>query len=113
MDKNNISRSGELLKVTFSGELTIEYIKNIRGILDAESSSENVQAIMADLSKVRFIDSTGIGFLVSINSRMKDMEKKFYLLRPSEQVCKTLELVRLISFFTIINDESEAAAQAD
>lgn len=107
MDKKSISISKGILTVSFPGELTIESIKDIKGHLDAECSSESVLAIMSDLSKVRFIDSTGIGFLVSLNSRMKDSGKKFYMLRPSEQVCKTLELVRLITFFTIINDESE------
>lgn len=109
MDKKNITLSDGLLKVICSGELTIESIKQIRGTVDAETSSESVQAIMADLSEVTFIDSTGIGFLVSLNSRLKSLDKHFYLLNPSEQVCKTLELVRLLSFFTIIGDESEAA----
>lgn len=109
MDKRKIEISDGILTVSFSGEMTIESIKNIKNTLDAESSSDSVKSIVANLSEVLFIDSTGIGFLVSLNSRMKESDKHFYLLRPSEQVCKTLELVRLINFFTIINDESEVA----
>lgn len=88
-------------------EVTIETIYEFKEQVEKASESSEVEVIVADLSEALFLDSSGIGFLVSLNSRLKSNNKNMYLLRPSEQICKTLELVRLISFFTIIEDERE------
>ncbi|WP_419782067.1 STAS domain-containing protein [Maridesulfovibrio sp.] len=88
-------------------EITIETIYEFKDKVEQGSESSAVEVVVADLSEARFLDSSGIGFLVSLNSRLKSNNKNMYLLRPSEQICKTLELVRLISFFSIIEDERE------
>lgn len=88
-------------------EITIETIYEFKEQVERDCDSSEVETVIADLSEARFLDSSGIGFLVSLNSRLKSNNKSMYLLRPSEQICKTLELVRLISFFTIIEDERE------
>ncbi|WP_320174221.1 STAS domain-containing protein [Maridesulfovibrio sp.] len=96
-----------ILTLKCGKEVTIETIYEFKEQVERQSESSEVEAIIADLSEARFLDSSGIGFLVSLNSRLKSNNKNMYLLRPSEQICKTLELVRLISFFTIIEDERE------
>ena len=96
-----------ILTLKCGKEVTIETIYAFKEQVEHDSESSEVEAVVADLSEARFLDSSGIGFLVSLNSRLKSNNKNMYLLRPSEQICKTLELVRLISFFTIIEDEME------
>ncbi len=88
-------------------EITIETIYDFKEQVELKSESPEVTTVIADLSEARFLDSSGIGFLVSLNSRLKSNNKNMYLLNPSEQICKTLELVRLISFFSVIEDERE------
>ncbi|NDV28449.1 STAS domain-containing protein [Desulfovibrio sp. JC010] len=102
-----ISIADGTLTLKCGKEITIETIYEFKEQVEQKSESSEVETVIADLSEARFLDSSGIGFLVSLNSRLKSNNKNMYLLRPSEQICKTLELVRLISFFTIIEDERE------
>ena len=107
MENKNISISEGILTLKCGKEVTIESIHDFKEDVERKSELTEVNTLIADLSEARFLDSSGIGFLVSLNSRMKSKNKSMYLLRPSEQIIKTLELVRLISFFTVIDDELE------
>ncbi|WP_432734777.1 STAS domain-containing protein [Maridesulfovibrio sp. FT414] len=107
MAEERISFEDGTLTLKCGSEVTIETIYDFKEKVETRSESPEVSIVIADLSEARFLDSSGIGFLVSLNSRLKSMNKNMYLLKPSDQICKTLELVRLISFFTIIEDERE------
>jgi len=69
----------------------------------------DAECLILDLSGVSFIDSSGIGFLVSLASRVENEAKSFYLYRPGAQVVRTLELVQLKKYFKIIGTEEELA----
>lgn len=107
MAEDKISISNGILRLRCGREVTIETIYDFKERVEKESELPEVQLVVADLSEAGFLDSSGIGFLVSLNSRLKGLNKDMYLLNPSEQICKTLKLVRLISFFNIIEDERE------
>ncbi|CCO22653.1 STAS domain-containing protein [Maridesulfovibrio hydrothermalis] len=107
MAEERIKISDGILTLKCGKEVTIETIYEFKSKIEKDSESADVNIIVADLSEAQFLDSSGIGFLVSLNSRLKSLNKNMYLLKPSEQICKTLELVRLISFFNIIEDERE------
>ncbi|TIH13704.1 anti-sigma factor antagonist [Marinifilum sp. JC120] len=107
MAEERIKVSDGILHLKCGKEITIETIYEFKEQVEQDCESSEVELVVADLSEARFLDSSGIGFLVSLNSRLKSHNKNMYLLRPSEQICKTLELVRLISFFNIIEDEME------
>lgn len=107
MVEERLSLADGTLTVKCGREVTIETIYDFKEQVEKQCDLPEVVNVVADLSKAHFLDSSGIGFLVSLNSRLKSSNKNMYLLKPSEQICKTLELVRLISFFTIIDDERE------
>ncbi len=46
--------------------------------MEAELASDEVSAIVLDLSGVEFMDSSGIGFLVSMQTRMRAAGKAFH-----------------------------------
>ncbi len=107
MAEERINIADGILTLRCGKEVTIETIYDFKELAEAKSESPEVNTVVADLSEAHFLDSSGIGFLVSLNSRLKSINKNMYLLKPSEQICKTLELVRLISFFSIVEDERE------
>ncbi len=107
MAEDRISIDDGILTLKCGREVTIETIYDFKDKIEEQSKSPEIKTIVADLSEAHFLDSSGIGFLVSLNSRLKSLNKNMYLLKPSEQICKTLELVRLISFFNVIEDERE------
>ncbi len=98
---------GQICIVRYAGELTLEVIDSLKDEIEEYLSGSDCMALVMDLSKTVFLDSSGIGFLVHINNRKTIKNKEFYLLAPSPQVRKTLSLVKLIDFFHIIEDVSE------
>lgn len=104
-----IQREGATLLLKYAGEITLEMTADLKRRLDAELGEGDVRVVVIDLSAVPFMDSSGIGFLVSVNTRMKSSGKSFYLYRLSPAVEKTLGLVQLIGFFTVLPDESALA----
>ncbi|MBC6990318.1 MULTISPECIES: STAS domain-containing protein [Hymenobacter] len=64
-----------------------------------------------DLSNVRFINSTGIGVLVSILTKFRNQGGELVLINPSEHIRKLLLITKLNSIFTIADDDVTAAQQ--
>jgi anti-sigma B factor antagonist len=64
-----------------------------------------------DLSNVRFINSTGIGVMVSILTKFRNQGGELVLINPSELVRKLLVITKLDAIFIIAVDDASAAEQ--
>lgn len=102
-----IERQDDVLMVGLQGEVTFENTGDIRQRVESELAAGEHASLILDLSAVTFMDSSGIGTLVALNSKVYNSGKRLYLLSPAEQVLKTLEMVKLTEFFDIIKDESD------
>lgn len=56
-----------------------------------------------DLSNTRFIDSSGLGALLSLNKALRAQGGELKLLNPSSAVAQLIELTRLHRVFEIIH----------
>jgi N-acetylglucosaminyldiphosphoundecaprenol N-acetyl-beta-D-mannosaminyltransferase len=63
---------------------------------------------LLDLSGVRFIDSTGAGLLVRLQSQLRHAGHHLILVAPSVRVLRALRLLRLEEFFETAPDAIEA-----
>lgn len=97
-----IKRRGNALLVRCAGQLTIEVAGRIKRDLDACFNEGGFSVLAMDLSQVRYLDSSGIGLLVALHSRTLSRDLAFRLLAPSEEVGKTLNLVKLLDFFKYV-----------
>ena len=68
-------------------------------------------ALIVDLSQTLFIDSAGLGSLVSLLKGCRQRSVRLALAAPTPQVCQIIELTRLHQLFDIY--DSVAAARAD
>ena len=64
-----------------------------------------------DLSEVRYINSTGIGVLVSLLTKFRSRGGELVLINPADHPRKMLALTKLNSIFSIADDDSAAAQQ--
>lgn len=103
-------RRGAFLLARYSGEITMEITQDFKHAVESTLEKEGAAALAMDLSEVSFMDSSGIGFLVSCNTRLASMGKRLVLLSPSLQVRKTLGLVQLMEFFTVADSEQDLDA---
>ncbi|AII53114.1 MULTISPECIES: STAS domain-containing protein [Hymenobacter] len=72
---------------------------------------EEVRHCAIDLSDVRYINSTGIGVLVSLLTKFRSRGGELVLINPAEHPRKMLALTKLNAIFSIADDEQSAAQQ--
>lgn len=64
-----------------------------------------------DLSGVRYINSTGIGVLVSLLTKFRSRGGELVLINPAEQPRKMLVITKLITVFLIATSLTDARRQ--
>ena len=62
---------------------------------------EGVKTFVIDLSGVRYISSSGIGLLITILTKMRNVGGEVLLTAPSEHVKKLLIITKLNQIFTV------------
>ncbi|MDB5261910.1 MAG: anti-anti-sigma factor [Adhaeribacter sp.] len=74
-----------------------------------QSINDSVVLGAIDLSKVRFINSSGIGVLVSLLTKFRNRGGEMVLINPSEHIRKLLIITKLNAIFTVTEDDAQAA----
>lgn len=73
----------------------------------ADAIQQNVRVGIVDISGLRYINSSGIGVLITVLTKFRNKGGELYLLNPSESVQKLLIITKLNSIFQIIKSEDE------
>lgn len=72
-----------------------------------DAVSKQMQSCVIDISDLRYINSSGIGVLITILTKFRNKGGEVYLMNPSESVKKLLVITKLNSIFQMINSEDE------
>jgi anti-sigma B factor antagonist len=76
-----------------------------------EHLGESITNCAIDLSNIRYINSTGIGILVSLLTKFRSRGGDMVLINPADHPRKMLALTKLNNIFTIAADEATARQQ--
>src|SRR5258706_1077912 len=76
-----------------------------------EAMSHDVLTCIIDISGLRYINSSGIGVLITILTKFRNKGGEVYLMNPSESVKKLLIITKLNSIFQVIHSEDEVASK--
>lgn len=100
------------LILRLSGDLIGE--DNGANILDKVNTAiqDSVRLCIVDISKLRYINSSGIGVLITILTKFRNKGGEVYLMKPSETVQKLLVITKLNAIFHIIQNEEEVLKTA-
>lgn len=60
-----------------------------------------------DISELRYINSSGIGVLITILTKFRNKGGEVYLMKPSANVQKLLVITKLNAIFQIVQSEEE------
>ena len=95
------------LILRLSGDLIGE--DNGVNLLEIASNAIQQQVItcIIDISKLRYINSSGIGVLITILTKFRNKGGEVYLMKPSENVQKLLVITKLNAIFQIVQNEAE------
>jgi anti-sigma B factor antagonist len=73
---------------------------------------DGAKTFVIDLSEVRYISSSGIGLLITMLTKMRNVGGEVYLTAPSEHVKKLLIITKLNNIFTVFDSVDDFKKQA-
>jgi anti-sigma B factor antagonist len=70
--------------------------------------NESILLCAIDLSGVRYMNSSGIGVLITLLTKLRNKGGEVVLINPSDQIKKLLIITKLNAIFNIVTNEQEA-----
>jgi len=105
---NKIQEIGDLTTIEFTGKtLNLQSGRDFRQ--EFEPQIKEHKQIVLDLSAVTFIDSSGLGVLISCLKKAREAGGDIKLCGLTSQVRALFQLVRMHKLFDIYNSREEAA----
>ena len=99
--------SSNILKLNFSGDLIGENNGPELVELANDVLSKGTNYCLLNISDVRYINSSGIGVLITLLTKFRNKGGDLYLINPSEHVDKLLIMTKLQAIFNIAATEDE------
>lgn len=104
-----VSEKDGFVVLSVKGEVDVATAPPLRQRLIA-LVDDGWKRIVVDLEGVDFLDSTGLGVLVSVLKRLRTNEGDLLLVCTRRQVLKVLEITGLTSVFSIFETLDDAVA---
>lgn len=100
-------QTANVLTLNLSGDLIGE--TGGTAILEVanQAVSGGVKKCVVDISDLRYINSSGIGVLITLLTKFRNKGGELYLMKPSESVQKLLVITKLNAIFTVIQSITE------
>ncbi len=98
---------GSVEVISISGEIDLYNAPDIKKLIQA-LIAENKVKVVIDFDKVTYIDSSGIGAMISSLSNLKKQGGMLKISNIHDSVKKVFELTKLTSFFQIFASQEEA-----
>ena len=98
----------EALIVRLEGDLIGENAGTGLLSVATDAIQQKVVKCVIDISKLRYINSSGIGVLITVLTKFRNKGGEVFLLKPSESVQKLLVITKLNAIFQIAKTEEEA-----
>jgi anti-sigma B factor antagonist len=103
----SLERADDVLIVTVDGQLVVTNRQEFKqAILDAVE--QGVKLVVADFSMSGYIDSSGLGALVSLSRRLRESGGELRLVGLNDDLRTLFELTRLDALFPLYATRSDA-----
>jgi anti-sigma B factor antagonist len=77
----------------------------------SDAIQDGAKIFVIDLSEVRYISSSGIGLLITMLTKMRNVGGEVYLTAPSDHVKKLLIITKLNNIFTVFDSVEDFQAK--
>lgn len=105
-------RIGTVTIVDVVGDIDLYNSPEVRKVLMDALRSQRAPGVVVNLTRVRYIDSSGVASLVEGLKVSRELQSKFVLYGLSPAAREVLELSRLIKVFAVCANEEEAIQSA-
>ena len=101
-------KEGDAIIVAVRGEIDLQNSPELRTELLDIMAKHSPQRVVINLEQVPYMDSSAIAVLVELLQKVRKTGGKIFLTNLQPRVKGLLEIARLGSIFSIVNDEAEA-----
>ncbi len=102
--------TGRALVAVMEGELDHHNAAKVREELESRFAAAGMRNLIFDLSRLRFMDSSGLGILIGRYKTVSALGGQTRIAAPSEQADKLLRLAGIYKIIPVYENVSEAAA---
>ncbi len=95
------SQDGDKITITLQGKITFENTGEIREKMKEILREDSIKHLILNMEGVSFIDSSGLGLLVSIKNTMIRKDGTFSMVNLSDTVRKIMKQTGLDRYFGI------------
>lgn len=82
----------DVLNIDLDEEVDMNACKTLRTVIDGYIMKYQPKEFIFDLSKVKFMDSSGLGLIIGRYNLLNLMNSKMVILNPSNSIKRLLEL---------------------
>ncbi len=104
----NQRMDNETCVVSIEGNIALDGVNEAKTFLKPHLENPAVRSLLINFEKVNFIDSSGIGLIVSIFKTMQQKEGKLALTNLSQKNMEIFTITRLNKILDIYTTEAEA-----
>lgn len=104
-----VRRVGSTLVVDVDGQLIVGNRHELKEMM-LEELSGGVRNFIVDFARTGYIDSSGLGVLVGLSKRVREVDGSLQLTSLSHDLMRLFELTKLDTLFTIRGSVEEALA---
>lgn len=96
----NIKRHNGVLFISPKEAFSFMNVEEIKEFILANLAEEDKKLVL-DMSKINFVDSGGLGVLITLLKTMQERDGEFVIIRPQLGVQKLLEMTKLDQLISI------------
>lgn len=104
MLKVSSSTQGNIIVITFSGEVVLSNVDKARSIFHEEIESAP-EAVAFDCRGVTSLDSSGLGMFIGFSKEATKRNMKIILYDIPEEISRLFNISKLTGFFEITSEE--------
>ncbi len=101
-------KKDNFLIISISGNIVLEDTAKLKEFVEQYIEESTLAGIIINCNDVKFIDSSGLGLIVSIYKTLKSMGKKFALTGLHDSTMEIFTLTKLDKILTITENETTA-----
>jgi len=101
-------KQGNLTIISIEGNIVLEETAEVQKLVTPHIEDLECHGIIFDCGKVKYMDSSGLGMIVSIYKTLRKQEKGFALSNINSNVLELFSLTKLDQILTITKDLESA-----
>lgn len=106
-----VKKEGDICIIGIEGNIALDNVNEMKKYVTPHLEDDDIKGLILNFGKVDFIDSSGIGLIVSIFKILQKKQGKFILSQMSTKNREIFSMTKLDRILPICENDQEAMAQ--